>query len=371
MHNSKPIAKKIVALHGALNIDNFGDVLLGRIFADWLRNCGLRVIAPSAAPNIAEQIGADCTLSYGAADALLYIGGGYFGEPSGSRSMRWRWGRKMARVHLMPGYKMWLRRRPVGIVGVEFGPISNRLARYFGLPIWKFAKVLCVRNHESRDYLQAWGVARPVDVATDAALSLYDQPLSNAMQAAKERTRALSRKPIVGLHLTDKIMASEGGDLIWNALKSWRRSRDVHLLFIADQRNTPAAEETIRRYRQMQGEVPDCSVQPYEGIDDLVGVLAASDLIITSKLHVGIVGVALKRAVLSFPSHPKTERFYRHIGRSEWCLPPTEWKEKSLQAQLERSGQFLGLEIDLPHRVVERAKLNRLNTEAFVRTALK
>jgi len=45
------------------------------------------------------------------------------------------------------------------------------------------------------------------------------------------------------------------------------------------------------------------------------------DLIITPKLHVGIVGAALGKSVLSFPYHiHKIKRYYRQIGEEDRCV---------------------------------------------------
>src|SRR5699024_10102591 len=63
------------------------------------------------------------------------------------------------------------------------------------------------------------------------------------------------------------------------------------------------------------------SIIPYQNPDKLINNLQEMDKIITSKLHVGIVGYALGKRTLSIPFHPKTIRFYEQIKREEFCIP--------------------------------------------------
>ena len=72
---------KKIALHGALDVNNFGDVLLAKIYSDWIVAAGAIPVMPSAIHSVREQISAAIDGSYSKADAIIYIGGGYFGEP--------------------------------------------------------------------------------------------------------------------------------------------------------------------------------------------------------------------------------------------------------------------------------------------------
>ncbi len=69
-----------VAVIGRLDLDNFGDVLLGRIFVEWLKENQLRVICPGTSEAVAKQINLDAIGNYSEADAVIYIGGGYLGK---------------------------------------------------------------------------------------------------------------------------------------------------------------------------------------------------------------------------------------------------------------------------------------------------
>ena len=59
----------------------------------------------------------------------------------------------------------------------------------------------------------------------------------------------------------------------------------------------------------------------YSTSHDLVSLLNECDLVITTKLHVGILSASLGKSVLAFPTHrEKVERYYKQIGESGRCL---------------------------------------------------
>ncbi|PTQ13139.1 hypothetical protein CLG96_03135 [Sphingomonas oleivorans] len=350
----------VIALQGALNVDNFGDVLLGRIFADWVRSSGCEVVAPFASQSVYPQMLLDKPGSFSDADALLYIGGGYFGEPSRSFLGRWRWGFRMMRNHLKPAPGFLLSRKPVGVIGVGCGQISNIPARIAATTLCKMARVVAVRDDESHAFLKANGVSRTIKVTADAAVSLWDAEMSAETQAALERTRGLADgRPIVSLHLDQQSASTEQWAYMLGTLREWVERNGYYVLMITDQRNTPVVKQQLEEAQKFIVDLPFASVYRYGGVDDLFGVLSASDLIITTKLHVGIVGSTRRRPVLSIATHPKTARFFRQIGASDRCLPLWDWTPESVQQALKSVEGLVGQEVQVPTRVIEMARENR------------
>lgn len=61
------------------------------------------------------------------------------------------------------------------------------------------------------------------------------------------------------------------------------------------------------------------------------------DCIVTEKLHVGVVGCALNKCVVTFPCHrEKTDNFYRSIGESERCVNVRILDIDKVKSQLEK-----------------------------------
>ncbi len=355
-----------VALHGALDLANFGDVLLGKIFAEWVREAGAIPTCPGAAPAVAAELGTAAG-TYRDADALLFIGGGYFGEPPGKPSMRWRWGYSMLRNHLQPAVGAWLRRRPWAIVGVGAGPVSNLAARAVLLSALGGAHALCVRDDESAAYLRAYGLRRELKVSADAALTIARRPLSDtATRAQANLSGKAAGRPIVAVHIT---RAPGGADVevLWQCLRSWLEGRNIHVALVLDQANSAAAQRTVSEYAARTSGLPHASIHPYADVETTIGILASASLVITSKLHVGIVSAALSTPVLAVPYHSKTERFYRQLGTPERCLGRGEWNEPSIRRLLEEGSKLIGTRPSLPEPLLRSADENRLLVDGFVR----
>src|SRR5690606_8591286 len=101
--------------------------------------------------------------------ALVYGGGGYYGEPSKSSYI---WYARFITNHMWPGILSRLLRRPYIVMGVGFGPLSNWLVRKVGMFVINGAKAVSVRDEESRAYLKRYGYKKKIHVVPDSALSL-------------------------------------------------------------------------------------------------------------------------------------------------------------------------------------------------------
>ena len=80
-----------------------------------------------------------------------------------------------------------------------------------------------------------------------------------------------------------------------------------------------------------------------------------ADLILTTKLHVGIVGTVFGCSVVSFPWHQKTVRYYKQIGETERCVVLPDADENVVLTQLEK---FKGKQITIPEELIKKAMMN-------------
>jgi hypothetical protein len=111
-------------------------------------------------------------------------------------------------------------------------------------------------------------------------------------------------------------------------------------------------------------------VVPYRDPDQVLGVIKALDLVITTKLHVGIVACALGTSVLAFPAHQKTRRFYEQIGAADRCLPLHQLAPGDALAQLERFARGELGPAPVPPAVRAAALNNRTVLVGFLARAL-
>ena len=59
----------------------------------------------------------------------------------------------------------------------------------------------------------------------------------------------------------------------------------------------------------------------YHDCWQMCSLINEMNCVVTLKLHVGVVGCALNKSVVSFPVHrEKTDNFYQMIGESERCV---------------------------------------------------
>jgi polysaccharide pyruvyl transferase WcaK-like protein len=321
-----------IAVQGALNVDNFGDVLLGRIYTDWLAESGAQVFSPKAKESVLSEMPNSIRGNFKDADALVFIGGGYFGEPPRSFLGKWRWGFRMMRFHLSASLNFLTSKKKIAITGVGVGPVTNFIAWYCVALISRKAKLIVLRDEQSRDYLINRGGNKQITVAPDVALTLSRNKFTKKMkEAVTEFSEKFEGKEVVGIHFDQQAARSDEWKLLWEETINWVKDRDIHVLLLVDQKNTPVLDSQLAEYTEYRKQIPNSSVYTYESVDHMIGTISACNTILTTKLHVAIVGTALEVPVFSFACHTKIKRFYDQLGMSELCLPMGQWNKESLE----------------------------------------
>lgn len=368
-----------VALHGSYFGYNFGDILLLHLYGRWIREQvgDVSVSLPFASEHVGQLIGADHTgwrrLIH--ARSLIYAGGGYFGE-SPNRPTAWGY-RNVAR-HFPPALGMKLRKRPYAVIGVGVGPVTNVFARQVLMRVCADAAMLSVRDNESRDYLLEYGVDRPdILVTADAALTVeaadIPRPSLNGARALLGNSRGHVN---VGLHLAVPAGYEERALGVVMGLRDVLKGNpSVRVIVFSDSLSgANPVGKLPHAVRILSSEFPDrCIFVDKKDPWDLVALLSVLDLVVTTKLHVGIVSVALATPVLSFPYHPKVTRFYEQIQAVDRCNPLStvdRAKVSSLvKTQLEELRKT-GKRSILPATIRQKALANKDALGEFVRTTL-
>jgi len=333
--------KKVkVVVQGALNVDNFGDVLLGRIYTDWIAESGIEVVAPKAISLVLSELPNATKGSCTDADALIYIGGGYFGEPPRSFLGRYKWGFRMIRYHLSSSIRFIIQNKKIAIVGVGVGPVTNFIARMGVTIVSRKASLVVVRDNQSKKYLEYSVGRKPINVAPDAALTLTRGKFSEPMNlAAMQLENKADGKEVIGIHFDKQAAGDDEWRLLWSETLDWLNSMDVFVLLLVDQKNTPVLEVQLEEYRKYSKQLLNASIYTYKTVDHLVGTISACSVILTTKLHVAIVGTALDIPVYSLSCHTKTKRFYEQLGMPDLCLPMGSWTKQSLSTFFSRASK--------------------------------
>lgn len=363
----------VVALHGSYHTDNFGDMLLMLIMRSWLEEVSPLVevrmpFVPAATAAVLRPGPALGVKALLGADLFVYGGGGYFGEPAKDAA---RWSLRLARRHLLPGLAMALLGRGVAVCGVGAGPLSHPLPRAMLRAILRRARPIAVRDEPSRSTLLELGAgAAAVEVTADAALTLHHGMLPPGAAAhARAWIAAQPRGPRLGIHMSRPAAPGAPGRLLADEVLAFASAHpEVQLVGLTDQRgasNQAAAAADLARSLPTR-----TSVYMYADPWHLAALLAELDMVVTTKLHVGIVALALGTPVLSVPSHTKTPRLYRQIGAPDACHPLAELRPGWVVAQLERRfGRPEGVTV-VPPAVRAAAERNRELLQRFVRDRL-
>lgn len=292
----------IVAVHGSYFARNFGDMLLIRLLCDYIQEVvGLDVRLAVPGSEFDRRL-----IGYPVVDQekmrevrkLVFAGGGYFGEPPGGMATRLRWSVRNHNRHLRWNHEY--ARADLAFFGIGVGPLGVGPFRWMVKDRLKRSSLLIARDEESIAFCRAWGISHG-RLGVDYALSLF-----------RERP-AKSPSGIALIHLSGEVNETERA-----ALASLRLCYPRHrLLSIEDQ----YWDQGSRRRTVSPSELGMDGLVPFENVDQLLGIIEASDIILTNKLHVGITGLALGAKVISLPRHPKTARLYRQLGLTQFCMP--------------------------------------------------
>ena len=307
-----------VALHGSYFGYNFGDTLLCALFCHWLRTYSdIEVTLPLASRRNLKLIGADRRglLRFLACSDLIFCGGGYFGD-SGRKNLKWTV-RNYLR-HFVLAELAVLLRKDVYILGTGAGPLSSGFLRSRLKRLMAYAKCVIVRDQESKDFLTTLGVTRPIVVDVDAVMYL-DRKFLPPSSAESGHLRREAKK-ILAVHLTS--FDAPHWEKMADAIAAFVAGSNVEILLITDsQSRTRKLTLQDKASSKLKELIPSATQISYSGNPtDLCELIDSVDLVVTNKLHVGIVGVVLGKQVISLPQHVKTPRFYRQLGLSDICV---------------------------------------------------
>lgn len=299
-------------LHGATNGSNYGDCLFADIFYHHLIEkypndefVFLEMPKFGIGKFYRENIGyttVEKNFNYRNCDALIYFSGGYWGEQNSDCLHTIR---RYVR-YFIPG--TWCRRNdiPIAVIGVGGGPISSKVLKKAIKEILNSATTITVRDEETKEYFLNWGVNSQIEVTTDTAL---------IVEAPK-----VKEKKLIFLHVDESLVFKQFYcDILSESLKKFLSQHDEYKVIVGhDQKCSNEIQDLV--VKDLGNSI--ATFFYYDGIRQFENMLGGCSLILTPKLHAGIMGASFGKSVISFPVHAeKTLRFYRQIGELERCVP--------------------------------------------------
>lgn len=308
-----------VLLHGATNKKNFGDFLYAYIVFEELRKqCdvffwedNLFGLSDFFKKYLEYDKQKSRVRDY---DALVYIPGGYLCEKN--KDFRHSIIRYFRYYRI--GYKFKRKNKRIAFIGVGGSPVNNRLLRNRISEILDYSNVVVVRDKKTKNYWD--GISRKQESniveSSDMILSL---DIGHLPSFDINMGVSCGIKTIL-LHLSgEEIGESNIKKNVIPAINSFIRSKpDYRVLITYD--NTPSEKSSYEEILKMI-ECSDKTFYNYDNPWKLIELIKASDMIVTPKLHVGVVSAMFGKSVISLPiDYNKTSRFYDQIGEPGRCL---------------------------------------------------
>jgi exopolysaccharide biosynthesis predicted pyruvyltransferase EpsI len=306
--NNKP--NKVV-VHGSYFVNNFGDTLLIKLLCDKVAMyVGEDNIRLAIHGDKSEQISIGYPVirkeEMDDVSDVFFSGGGYFGEPNVSWLRKWRWAFRNYKRHFSWNKPFYNSR--FHIIGVGVGPIENIFYRALVRKFFNRCDNILVRDNESKNYCSEYfPELENVDLCVDLALGTPNLDLEKNKIAIHLDTSDSSVIYDVLLYMKERL--------------SEHSEKKITLIF---DNNVSFSEKTITKYKKELDKAGYCDsefeFEEYKDYSTLIETLSSSELVITSKLHVGILTISQFGKVIAIPNHSKTKRLYSQLSISEFCI---------------------------------------------------
>lgn len=333
----------IIMLQGYLSDANFGDALIAWLFYHECKKAGFEDIDFFQFRNygigsfVREQIGYTAEKSFLScmfADVFCLISGGSFWDYGNKKDTKIRFHR-----FLLPALIYLFRRKSVCILGVGGGPVKTPWLRRLMVMVLNKAKLVYFRDESTFEIFKEYGVKNNVTVTADTALVLKQEMLMQFEEKEKLDTIARGRKKLL-LHIPDgvKPVCVVADTIIPGLIAFLNEHKDYLVVYSHDNIRSLDAKETdaIKRIRErLSNSGIEFYDYKYHDCWQMCSLINEMDCIVTEKLHVGVVGCALGKCVVSFPVHrEKTNNFYKMIAESERCIHVRSLESHTVYEQL-------------------------------------
>lgn len=303
----------LVAIHGSYFCDNFGDTYLLNLTSKLVHKIVGKKVFLAIEGNIKEQNDIGIPILEPKARAkvthLIYGPGGYFGEPFDSED---RYLNKQWTIRNYDRHFSWandFKNAKILVFGLEVGPISD--SQYLDSVRKLFSKSYfnIVRNSESFEFCNTHNFDMS-NIFEGCDLALIKPSIMPIDCSVKEN--------IIILHLAG--LSSEKKDMILSLVV--KNFKNFKINIISD--NSGGNDDLYDLYRitSTKFNLENIKIIKYSKCEDLIKLLTKSKIVITTKLHVGIIGIMNNLKVISIPLHQKIPRFYKQVKLSEFCIPP-------------------------------------------------
>lgn len=334
--------KKYICLHGAINVDNFGDTLFALYFYNWLIETNTiddeNIIIPYAHNrvrkllNISKLKGIRGILK---SDKIVFIGGGYLGERP---NRKLSWNLRLVYKHLSIGLIAKFLNKPYIFIGVGAGPLSYGFTRKLVTYLCNNSEKVIVRDVESKDYLLEYGVNRnKIKTTVDSILLLQKKDVNKEWDQKYKKVFDIDQnvnKTHIGVHLQASSSKDEKIKTIISDLKKYCEGLTEFQIVVFNDTYKKSPNDNLLNMLYQEFEKNKVTNVEYKHPEQLIALINNLDILITTKLHSGIVANCLGKYTLSISVHNKTERLYKQLNIIERNVSIDDYKKGQLNNML-------------------------------------
>lgn len=350
-----------IRIHGAFETNNFGDLLLGWLCFKKLCNTN-DIIIKGACQEMERLIKVKNSTDIKKCNGVIFFGGGYLGDSVSLKAMLHK-----IRVHYVPMFYCRICRIPYIIVGAGSRKFNNKLF----IPFIRFccngAKEIIVRNYESKIDLTNIGIHKTCHVTADMALTFKPQYIpQEAQNTIKHFLLKQENKRLLLLHVTTKpcedTKAGRQTIKIIKAVNEFITTNQEYTVVLCSDHYDKDAVLINSYVKTLLPLNQFIESKPFD-VWELCALIQNSDVVITTKLHVGIVGCALNKSVLAIYSKDKVERFYNQINQNERCFHIDSIEVSYLVNKIK---QFHNIPVTIPNNIHTLAQENYVYINNFI-----
>lgn len=350
--------KKRIMVHLSSNwgTSNFGDVLFAEMIVEHLVKMGFDVSLFDASAYVKEYLYKkqglpNSEFSLSQADACLYFAGGYFGERKTKIVLH------LIHFHRFMRFGLYakLKRKPIGVIGIGAGDYLWPLNRIVVKDVCRRAAVITTRDIESTRFLHGLLPGKDIVTCSDIAQTIEAEKYRGKKVDGIDETHRY-----IFLHVNNNQNVNH---LFVDGIKRFILKHHDFKVIIGndilpnDDSNYEYAVKTLG---------PDRVIYyKYSWPDELCSVIAKCDVVVTFKLHVGIIASTLGCSVLSFSKHEKIPRYYSQIQCPERCIPFDSADPEVVDIQLE---SFWNDPVSIPPSVMDLANDNWSQLDHYLET---